>query len=1011
MLVGTDNADDIIRRMAQKAESYVPEWRFDPENPDIGTAISLVYAKMLAGTYKKMWSLPHKNQIAFFNCLDAKLLPALPSKGYATFGMNDDETEGVELTAGTQLIAPSVGPDSESVSFETQDDIFVTPAKVIRIMETSQKDDYIGVLDNKELFDDNKTIDFFGRQGENLQEHKLYFCQDDAFGITSGGQIDISFFNHDKPVADEYLNILTNPQVAEFSYSTEDGYVGFKSITKIPGGIRFIIGKNDPAFFKIEENDAETYWICCSISDCSALKKWHFDKLTIKSRRDHLTPESVYANEREMKVDDFYPFGEKFSDYNEVYFMSDEALQKKGAKIQLSFNVDYAKIPLDYEEGKSTEWNWVMRKEDFRPDFTYDITIEEVVWEYFNGVGWAPLFDKNRYSDLFSAKTGTVGQYNHLQFTCPSDLAPILVGAREGCCIRARITKVNNLYKMKGYYISPVVDNVSFDYDYDKNPLGAGLLVTENNRTKTRFFVGMDGSCQEIKPFTGIDYDAHAMYLGFDKAPKGGPIKILLDFTEILPLKEEKLLWEYYDGSGWQELDMVDETENMSKTGIVTLMGHSDFSRCELFGEDYYWIRISRLQGQYGIRKKKIRREAISNDLAPKELLPCLAGIYMNSVKIRQGNPEETEYFHMEVYQENVSFPLNKGGLIESRVYVDELADLTRNEIIKLAKEGRLEPEYREDGEMTKAWIKWEMVDNFLDSTATDRHYCLDYIEGVLRFGDGRRGKIPPAGRTDSIRVVYKTGGGDITNVKENSIVQFGKYVGAVNSVTNPKRLYGGCDSENLRDGLKRNAAILRHQNMAVTANDYEEIAFSASRMIQKVHCFSGYNALGERRNGCITLVILQKDYKDGRNRFHELKVQVENYMKGRIGNSLIERNAFSIIEPEFVELSVRAEIYADGFEDVFRIKNQILLKLAKFLDPVSGNFDGGGWEIGTMPNAFQIRNAISDTIGNGQIKQVFLSAYVGEKSNRTEVEMDSILKHKYILPVSGEHEAIIHIR
>ena len=63
--------------------------------------------------------------------------------------------------------------------------------------------------------------------------------------------------------------------------------------------------------------------------------------------------------------------------------------------------------------------------------------------------------------------------------------------------------------------------------------------------------------------------------------------------------------------------------------------------------------------------------------------------------------------------------------------------------------------------------------------------------------------------------------------------------------------------------------------------------------------------------------------------------------MKGRIGNSLIERHAFSIIEPEFVELSVRAEIYADGFEDVFRIKKQVTDRLAEFLDPVSGNFNG----------------------------------------------------------------------
>lgn len=96
------------------------------------------------------------------------------------------------------------------------------------------------------------------------------------------------------------------------------------------------------------------------------------------------------------------------------------------------------------------EWDWVMRRSDFKPDLEYDITIDAVIWEYFNGSGWARLFSDNTGGDVFSVKNGTMGQYRTLSFLCPTDMSPILVNARESCYVRARILKVNNLYKTLG---------------------------------------------------------------------------------------------------------------------------------------------------------------------------------------------------------------------------------------------------------------------------------------------------------------------------------------------------------------------------------------------------------------------------------------------------------------------------------------------------------------------------------------------------------------------------------
>ena len=88
----------VIEQIRQKAASYTPEWRFDVENPDIGTALAMVYADLFSDALKHMNRVALKNEIAFFNCLGASLLPALPARGYVRFSLSSGEWGGVELS-------------------------------------------------------------------------------------------------------------------------------------------------------------------------------------------------------------------------------------------------------------------------------------------------------------------------------------------------------------------------------------------------------------------------------------------------------------------------------------------------------------------------------------------------------------------------------------------------------------------------------------------------------------------------------------------------------------------------------------------------------------------------------------------------------------------------------------------------------------------------------------------------------------------------------------------------
>ena len=54
--------EDLIRSIKELSVSYTPHWRFDPDNPDIGTALGMIFADMQADTLRRYSELP-------LNCL------------------------------------------------------------------------------------------------------------------------------------------------------------------------------------------------------------------------------------------------------------------------------------------------------------------------------------------------------------------------------------------------------------------------------------------------------------------------------------------------------------------------------------------------------------------------------------------------------------------------------------------------------------------------------------------------------------------------------------------------------------------------------------------------------------------------------------------------------------------------------------------------------------------------------------------------------------------------------
>lgn len=989
--------EEIIEQIREKAGSYVPEWKFDTEFPDIGTALALVYAEMHARTANKFSQVFLKNRIAFLNELNAGLLPAVPAAGYITFSLVNDQVDGVALPSGTVVSAQPEDEEIGLINYRTEDDVYVSPARVEAIYHVCDQEDFISRV--YEAGEGWKEEAFFDLSRTNLQRHELYFSHDQAFYIKESGWIQLSLYLRGEfRVPEEIQRKLTDPACACFEYYSGSGYEKFSGERLEEGTILLRKGEEQPPFARTEVEGRPGYFIRCVVRDMEPFKYLEFGRMAIRSWGSNILPDSVYANGIESSRKHCFPFGERLTNFNEVYFGCEEALCKKGARVTLAFNLDFAKIPLDYNvENDPVKWEWIMKRSDFKSDPEYDVTIEEVMWEYYNGKGWARLFPDDRYSQVFLPRNDVNGEYKKIEWICPHDLEPLVVNSCESRYIRARIIKVNNLFKLKGAYISPVMEDTIFEYDYLGREVEPEHMISYNNLESRQAPKTASDQAAAFRPFIQTGMQRQALYLGFQLPLSEGPLKLFFMIKDNVDRTRQNLLWEYYNGSSWKELNLVDETRSFSKSGIVTVMGRRDFALKKIFGREQYWIRIT----------------DVHNGYAPKNrtaALPVIRGIYMNTTRIMNVDKAVSELFRREGYQENSRLELSDRKIIKAEVWVNEVNDLRAGEYEKLMKEKLLKPVYDEAGMRKEAWVKWNQAEDFTESGETSRDYVLDRNEGFILFGNGRQGKLPASSRSENIRVEYLSGGGEHTNVGENRIRQMNQEIGFINEIKNPQALAGGSNIESLSDALIRNSAKIRHQNRAITVRDYEEIVMAASRSIMRVKCFSGYGRYGQRSPGAVTLIVLQKDFEHRRELFGTIKDEVERYLKDKVEGNLFCMGKLAVMEPEFAELSVRADITVSNYNAAFQVKKQVQDRLESFLNPLTGNFHNQGWEIGQLPNNIQIKNAIGNIPDLVFVKNIYISAFAGDAMGRREVDLEQIRQNRYILPVSGQHEVMIDI-
>lgn len=255
-----------------------------------------------------------------------------------------------------------------------------------------------------------------------------------------------------------------------------------------------------------------------------------------------------------------------------------------------------------------------------------------------------------------------------------------------------------------------------------------------------------------------------------------------------------------------------------------------------------------------------------------------------------------------------------------------------------------LDLEIREDGEPAV----WTRVDDFFKSRREDRHFRLDPETGEIELGDGRRGRVPVAG-SQIIAMRYRVGGGAIGNAGAGLVSKLKGRIRGVKSMSNPAPASDGRDAERQDDTRRRAPSSLRTRDRAVSAQDFSDLALEASVNLHSAHALprTAVTATGhlEERDGAVTVVILPWAQGPRPQPGEDQLRAVCRHLEPR---RLVTTELY-VRGPDYVRiasLTGRLDV-RQGF-DLGAVKSAVYDALTRFLDPLRGGEDAGGWPMGS---------------------------------------------------------------
>jgi hypothetical protein len=681
----------------------------------------------------------------------------------------------------------------------------------------------------------------------------------------------------------------------------------------------------------------------------------------------------------------FMPFGPQPRPGAAFYFTNEEAFSKPGARMEVFVQTS------EPDPGPAP-------KTEFAP--------HTVSWEYWDGTDWRLLLpaagggaDNWQPEDLSGA--GVLRD----AIVIPDDMAPIKVANQEARWMRIRLASGSYAYKQSvgtpGNTFEfwnprpPILARILLGYTWPQGPYAPTKVVAHNDfedidRTEESRWPG-----GTYLPFMGMT-GTPAIYLGLDWPLPVDRVGILFDIDEVRGEQGGPALqWSYWDGLAWQPMIADDETQHLTQTGIVSLIGQPDSARLARFDADLHWLRA-----------------ALAEDGRPA--FRTYHGIYLNAAWASQqltvvdeplgagtGEPDQVLAFRQK--------PLLPGPEISIRELEGMRANVEWRILVRDAFPGdptavdRLEAMLGAEGTGTEVewnrvrlvrdrmkrvrevWMPWVERPNLAFSGAGDRDFVVDLVRARLLFGDGVFGRVPPAGGPVMARR-YRTGGGAAGNLPANTIKQLLAPLGGMESVTNPLPAEGGSDGERPEGLATRGPESIHHRGRAVTVADFATLALESSAAVGRAWALAATEPDGVRGAGWVTLVVVPRSPGAEPSPTFGLREEVRRFLLEHAPAGLAAGQRLLVTGPDYREVGVEASIVPINPTEAATVKAAALDALTAFLHPLTGGPDGLGWMPGQAVYLSDVATVLESCRGVDHV--VELSLLLGETPQAGHAEV-----------------------